>query len=86
MLSQDPALSAIQAALGRGFGRNWPEPFGARSGVLEDPGTLARTGNIRVFPRLFPQRDSRYNTHVIAPLSPLALEGQRASQRQEPGL
>ena len=80
MLFQDPDLLAIQGLRSRGFGRNWPESSRARSGVLEDPGTHPWTGYIWVFPRLFPQRDSRYNTMIIGQLSPLALEGQRASQ------
>ena len=58
-------------------------PSGGSSRTLRTPPT---TPVIWVFPRLFPQRDSRYNTPRIGELSPLALEGQGASRRQEQGL
>ena len=80
LLSRVRLFLAIQGARSRGFGREpqkWP---GAGKGVLEDTFSSQGTGVIWVFPRLFPERDSRYNTHDFPELSPLALEGQRASQ------
>ena len=61
----------VQGALGRGFGRNCTERAGAGKGVLKDTFSSVSTLVIWVFPRLFPQRDSRFHTHNVAPVSRL---------------
>ena len=65
----------IQGARSRGSGRFCSELSGARKGVLEDTFPPRNTRDNRVFPTLFPQRDSVYNTHLFLVLSLLGLEG-----------
>ena len=83
---QGPALSQIQGARSRGFGRNCPEV----NNTLFDPSRGRKDrillSYIWLSPRLFPQRDSRYNTLSFPSLSLLGLEAQEASQEQEQGL
>ena len=79
MVFQDAALSRIQAALGRGFGRFCPFRLGAGKGVHEDTFSSATTGNTWLLPRLFPQRDSRYHT-------PLGRSVSRLGREREPAL
>ena len=68
-------LLSDQGARSRGFGRELTESFGAGKGVLEDTFSSSRTLNIWRLPRLFPQRDSRYNTLAFRPGSLLGLAG-----------
>ena len=72
---------SVQGARSRGPGQNntnWP---GARKGVLEDTFSPPLPEDIWVFPRLFPPRDSRYNTHLFRGLSRLGLEGRAKGGR-----
>ena len=44
----------VQGALGRGFGRNFPEVIGAVRGVLEDPSDPPRDQSLWCFTATFP--------------------------------
>ena len=63
----------IQGARSRGLGRKVWKVSGAGKEVLEDLFSLPGTPGIWVFPRLSPQRGSRFHTHGFRPVSRLGL-------------